>query len=427
MKYSQMSATTLEKELALQMEKYKDFKARHLNLDMSRGKPSAEQLVLTQDMLGVISKPEDCILESGLDCRNYGLLDGIPSAKQLFSDILDMPCKNLIVCGNSSLNIMYDTVVRAMLYGTYPTMIPWVRQGAVRFLCPAPGYDRHFAICQSLGIEMITIPMTKDGPDMNMVERLVKDDPNIKGIWCVPKYSNPDGITYSDDTVRRLARMECAAPDFRIFWDNAYAVHDLYEDRADDLLNIYFEAKAAGNKDRVFMFTSTSKISFPGSGISVIAASTNNIKQIKSVMTVQTIGYDKLNMLRHARYFQDVEDIQDHMRRHAAIIRPKFQTVLNAFEKELAPCGIAEWTNPNGGYFISLNVMEGCAKRVYELCKEAGVVLTTAGATFPYGRDPHDRNLRIAPTYPPVSELEAAVEVLVVCVKIAALEKLIEK
>ena len=427
MKYSQLSLPALEKELELQTIKYNEYKAKGLNLDMSRGKPAADQLALTQDMLGVISKPEDCILESGLDCRNYGLLDGIPSAKQLFSDILDMPCKNLIVCGNSSLNIMYDTVARAMLYGTYPTMIPWVRQGTVRFLCPSPGYDRHFAICQSLGIEMITIPMTKTGPDMDMIERLVKEDPTIKGIWCVPKYSNPDGITYSDETVVRLARMECAAPDFRIFWDNAYAVHDLYEDRADELLNIYFEAKAAGNKDRVFMFTSTSKISFPGSGISVIAASTNNIKQIKSVMTVQTIGYDKLNMLRHARYFQDVEDVREHMLRHAAILRPKFRAVLDAFDKELGPYGIADWTDPNGGYFISLNVMDGCAKRVYELCKEAGVTLTTAGATFPYGRDPHDKNLRIAPSYPPVAELEAAVKVLVVCVKIAALEKLINQ
>ena len=425
-KFTQMSREELLSELENQKKIYEGYKAMSLKLDMSRGKPDTDQLNLTEDMLDILDSSEKCLLKNGLDCRNYGLLDGIPEAKQLFADLLDLPAENIIVGGNSSLNIMYDTVVRHMLYGASPEHIPWIKQeGQIKFLCPCPGYDRHFAICESLGIEMINVPMTPQGPDMDIVEKLVASDPMIKGIWCVPKYSNPMGITYSDETVKRFARLKCAADDFRIFWDNAYVVHDIY-DEGDKLTNIVEEALKANNPHIVYVFTSTSKISFPGSGISALAASKFNIDYVKSIMASQTIGCDKLNMLRHILYFKNADGVKEHMKKHAALLRPKFEMVLSILDQQLSDKDIAEWTKPRGGYFISFDMKLGSAKRVYELAKECGVTLTNAGATFPYGKDPKDSNLRIAPSYPPISELDEAANVLCCCVKIAAIERLLE-
>ncbi len=418
MRYTSLSHAELEAVAADLRAEYAKIKESGLSLDMSRGKPCREQLDISKDMLTVLRENEDCFAESGLDCRNYGLLDGLPEAKKLFSDLLGIPAKNIIVAGNSSLNLMYDSLARAMLYGVLGGE-PWCRQGKIKFLCPCPGYDRHFAVTESLGIELVPVPMTELGPDMDVVENLIRDS-SVKGIWCVPKYSNPEGITYSDETVRRIAAMKPAVKDFRIMWDNAYVIHDLY-DEGDKLLDIFEEAAKHGNEDMVLYFASTSKISFPGSGVAIIAASDNNINQIKSIMTVQTIGHDKLNMLRHLKFFKNAEGVLEHMKLHGDIIRPKFEIVLSAFEKELS--GIAEWTSPRGGYFISLNVPDGTAKRVYELCSEAGLVLTNVGATFPYGIDPRNRNLRIAPTFPKNSDLQKACEVLCLCVKLAAVEQ----
>ena len=424
MLYKEMTEAQRADEYKLLCEKLDEYKRMNLKLDMSRGKPSAEQLELSQGMLGVINSPEDCFTEGGFDCRNYGVLDGIPEAKQIFSEILDVPSKNIIVAGNSSLNIMYDEIARLMLYGAAGVEEPWAKQERIKFLCPVPGYDRHFGICESLGIEMINVDMTPNGPDMNQVEELVRD-PSVKGIWCVPKYSNPEGITYSDETVQRFAALKPAAPDFRIFWDNAYIIHT-FSDSDTRLLNIFDEAKKYGNEDIVLIFMSTSKISFPGSGVAVMAASDANIAHTKSKMAIQTIGYDKLNMMRHVKFFGSVDGLMDHMKKHADIIKPKFDAVLSTFENMLAPYGVANWTKPIGGYFLSLNVRQGCAKRVYELAKEAGVTLTEAGATFPYKHDPRDCNLRIAPTYPTVEETETASAILCLCVRAAALEKMIE-
>ena len=420
--YSVEKLEELRKELTAEYEAYK---AKGLHLDMSRGKPAPEQLDLTIDML-THCLDGDYKSENGIDCRNYGVLDGIPEAKELMMSMLGVSENEIIVGGNSSLQLMYDTIARAMLLGVLGGDKPWSKNEKVKFLCPAPGYDRHFAICESIGIEMITVPYKADGPDMDMVEKLVSEDEEIKGIWCVPMYSNPTGITYSDEVVKRFANLSPKAKDFRIFWDNAYCIHHL-TDTPDKLLNVLEEAKKNGKEDMIFMFTSTSKISFPGGGIACIGASAANINFIKSQMTYQTIGYDKLNQLRHAKFFKNADGLKAHMLKHRAIIGPKFDVVLNMLDKEIKPLGIADWHKPNGGYFVSFNGLEGTAKRIVALCKEAGVVLTDAGATYPYKNDPKDNNIRIAPTFPTVSELTTAMEIFCVSVKLASVEKLLAK
>lgn len=397
--------------------KYNEYKAMGLNLDMSRGKPCSEQLDLSMFVLSNIKDKDDCIV-NGVDYRNYSILDGIPEMKKLFSELLEVSPQEVIVGGNSSLNMMHDSIVRAMLIGNVDGDKPWSKLERVKFLCPSPGYDRHFAICEHLGIEMIIIDMTPEGPDIDTIEKLVAEDNSIRGMWCVPKYSNPDGITYSDEICKRLASMKTAAPDFRIFWDNAYVVHHL-TDKPDKLLNILDECKKAGNSNRPFLFTSTSKITFPGAGVAAMAASLENINFIKKSLSIQTIGPDKLNQARHAKAFPSILHIHEHMKKQAAIIKPKFDMVLNTFEREFGDFSIASWNKPNGGYFISFNTMDGCAKDAVALAKEAGVTITPAGATFPYGKDPRDRNIRIAPTYPSIDELQKAIEIFCVCVKIA--------
>lgn len=423
MNYTRMTERELTAEKQQLTEQYEEIKAKKLSLDMSRGKPERRQLELSEQMLTTIVNNEDCFSENGTDCRNYGLVDGIAEAKKLFGEILGVPGNQVIVGGNSSLNLMYDQMVRCMLYGVSEGSRPWIKNAKNKFLCPVPGYDRHFGICASLGIEMINIPMTETGPDMDAVEKAVRD-PDVRGIWCVPKYSNPDGVVYSDETVRRFARLSPASPDFRIFWDNAYCIHDLYDETV-PLRNILTECAEAKHPDSVYVFTSTSKITYPGSGVSVLASSEKNIAYIKSIMQYQTIGHDKMNMLRHVKYFGSADGMRAYMAKHAEILRPKFELVSRMLADALSDAGIAQWSEPRGGYFVSLNVLPGCAKRTVALCAEAGVKLTEAGATFPYGIDPEDKNIRIAPSFPPIEELRAALGALCVCVKLAAAEKLL--
>ena len=419
----------LTKEELLELKKslkaeYKAMQNRDLKLDMSRGKPSQEQLDISMGLMDVLTSDKDLMSENGSDCRNYGVLDGIPEAKELMGDMMEVPADNLIIYGNSSLNVMYDCISRSYTHGVMGST-PWCKLDKIKFLCIVPGYDRHFAITEYFGFENVCIPMLESGPDMDMIEELVQNDDSIKGIWCVPKYSNPTGNSYSDEVVRRFARLKPAAKDFRIYWDNAYTIHHLYDLDQDHLIEILAECKRAGNPDLVYKFASTSKVTFPGSGIAALATSHNNLEDIKNQLKNQTIGHDKVNQLRHVRYFKDIHGMVEHMRKHADSLRPKFEMVIDTLEKELGGLGIASWTKPKGGYFISFDTMDGCAKEVVLKCKKAGVVLTGAGATFPGGKDPHDKNIRIAPSFPPVADLEIAANLLCLCTKMAAVDKLL--
>ena len=419
--YDQLTAEERKSEYETLMSEYERLKARKLSLNMARGKPGREQLDLVSDILTVLSDPNDCV-DAGIDVRNYGELSGLPSAKRLFAELLGTKPEQIFVGGNASLNLMYDLIAKAYTHGLRQSPRPWSREEKVRFLCPAPGYDRHFKISESFGMELVTVPMTEDGPDMNVVEAAVKD-PCVKGIWCVPKYSNPDGIVFSDAVIERLAALRPAAPDFALMWDNAYCVHEIFGGFVPfrDMLSL---CAAHGNADMVYEFASTSKITFPGAGVAVMASSENNLKYLEGLLTYQTISYDKVNQLRHVKYLKDKAHTLELMQRHAAILAPKFTAVLDALETQIAPLGIARWTKPRGGYFVSLYAMKGTAKRVVLLMKEAGVTLTGAGATYPYGVDPDDSNIRIAPSLPPVGELRQAMDALCICLRLAALEKL---
>ena len=423
-KYVEMNKQELNEELVKLKAEYKKYQEMSLNLNMARGKPCIEQLDLSMGLMDALNSEADLSCEDGTDCRNYGVLTGIDEAKVLIGAMMENKPENIIIYGNSSLNVMYDTVSRAYTHGIMGNT-PWCKLDKVKFLCPVPGYDRHFAITQYFGIEMINDDMTPEGPDMDQVEALVSADESIKGIWCVPKYSNPQGYSYSDETVRRFARLKPAAKDFRIFWDNAYGIHHLYDDDQDYLIEILAECKKAGNPDMVYKFASTSKITFPGSGIAALATSLNNLDDITAQLTNQTIGHDKVNQLRHVRFFKDIDGMKAHMRKHADIIRPKFEAVLEILDRDLTPCGIGEWTKPKGGYFISFDAPDGCAKDIVDRAKKAGVTMTGAGATYPYKKDPLDSNIRIAPTYPSLADLRTAMDIFTVCVRISALKKLL--
>lgn len=422
--YAELSKTELEELLVQLKAEYKKMQAKDLRLDMSRGKPSLEQLDLSMGLMDVLNSDSDLRCEDGTDCRNYGVLDGIKEAKELMGDMMEVPYDHLIIYGNSSLNIMYDTISRSYTHGVMGNT-PWCKLDKVKFLCVVPGYDRHFGVTEYFGIENVCVPMLETGPDMDLVEKLVSTDESIKGIWCVPKYSNPTGNSYSDETVRRFARLKPAAKDFRIYWDNAYTIHHLYDLDQDHLIEILAECKRAGNPDMVYKFASTSKVSFPGSGIAAIASSLNNLEDIKKQLKNQTIGHDKVNQLRHVRYFKNIHGMVEHMKKHADSLRPKFEAVESILEKELGGLGIAKWTNPKGGYFISFDTMDGCAKDVVDACKKAGVVMTPAGATYPGGKDPHDRNIRIAPSFPPAEDMKTAAQLLALCTKLVSAKKLL--
>ncbi|MCC8069978.1 MAG: aminotransferase [Ruminococcus sp.] len=423
MKLSEMNKDELTSFKNSVQDEYDAFKSLGLKLNMARGKPSSEQLDLSMPMLDVLSSTSELNDLDGVDVRNYGGLEGIPEARKLMGDILGVKSSEILVYGNASLKAMYDTIARSYCFGVLGST-PWCKLDKVKFLCPVPGYDRHFAITEQFGIEMINIPMTQDGPDMDMVETFVNNDESVKGIWCVPQYSNPSGISYSDETVKRFANLSPKAEDFRIFWDNAYCIHHLV-DEPKCILNIMDECKNNGKEDMVYIFGSTSKVTFSGAGISAIGCSEKNLKEITDKLTKATIGYDKVNQLRHCKFFGDIDGVKQHMKKHAEILKPKFDCVISWLDKEIAPLGIGSWIEPQGGYFVSFDSQSGCAKRIVQLCKDAGVVLTGAGATYPYGKDPQDSNIRIAPSYPPVEELEKAMELFCICVKLATAEKLL--
>lgn len=425
--YAEMSKEELL-TLKSELEKaYKEFKDQGLKLDMSRGKPCTEQMDLAMGMMDVFHSKADLTSADGIDCRNYGVLDGLPEAKKLLADMMECKAESIIVYGNSSLAIMYDSVARSMTHGVMGNT-PWCKLDKVKFLCPCPGYDRHFAITEYFGIENVPVPMTPTGPDMDIVEKLVSEDASIKGIWCVPKYSNPQGISYSDETVRRFARLKPAAKDFRIYWDNAYCIHHLYDekDKQDNILEIIEECTKVGNPDIAYKFVSTSKVSFPGSGVAALAASPANLEAIKKQMSIQTISFDKINQLRHVRFFGNIENMREHMKKHAAILRPKFEMTCDILDEDLGGLGIGEWIRPIGGYFVSFDSMEGCAKAIVAKAKEAGVFMTDAGATFPYKKDPKDSNIRIAPSFPELDELEKAMRLFTICVRLVSVDKLLE-
>ena len=424
--YAEMSKEELKNEIKELRTEYRKYQGMELKLDMSRGKPCLDQLDLSMGLMDSLNSHADLSCDDGTDCRNYGMLEGISEARELIGDMMENDPRNILIYGNSSLNVMYDQISRSYTHGVMGNT-PWCRLDKVKWLCPVPGYDRHFSITEYFGFEMIPVPMSPTGPDMDMIEKLVSEDKTIKGIWCVPKYSNPQGYSYSDETVRRFARLKPAARDFRIYWDNAYGIHHLYDDHQDYLIEILAECKRAGNPDLVYKFSSTSKITFPGSGIAAIATSANNLEEIKSQLKRQTIGHDKVNQLRHVRFFKDIHGMVEHMRRHADVIRPKFEAVENIFEENLGSLGIAEWTKPNGGYFISFDGMEGTARLIIDRAMKAGVKLTPAGSTWPNHKDPYDSNIRIAPTYPTLEDITTAAKLFTICVRLVTAEKLYEE
>ncbi len=420
MGYQNLTAAEWKTEYGKVLAEFEGWKARGLTLNMARGKPGKAQLDLVSDIMTVLTDPDDC-MDEGVNARNYGELSGIPSARKLFAEILGCKPSQVFAAGNSSLQLMYDTVSKAYTHGLLHSESPWCRQEGLKWLCPAPGYDRHFKVTESFGFELVTVPMTENGPDMDVVEQLIRD-PKVKGMWNVPKYSNPDGIIYSDETIERIAAMKPAAPDFLLMWDNAYCIHE-FDGEFVPFPDILSLCEKHGNADMVFEYASTSKITLPGSGVACFACSEANMAYLTKLLGVQIISFDKMNQLRHVKYLRDKAHTLALMKKHAAILKPKFDMVTDTLAREIAPLGIAAWHTPKGGYFVSVNTAPGLAKRTLALCKEAGVVMTDAGATFPYGRDPQDSNIRIAPSLPPVEELEQAMAVFCCCLKLAALEQ----